>query len=147
MPALIASPYESERLWTSAYQGKRARLCLAINSGSLGVNSTTANWDAVEISGNGYARHEWTLPAGAYSSGNERYEAASELCSFQASSSGVGLNWDTAYLVLGTISGGITTWNTNISFLLTESPNIVLYPGEPGSYNLTLFTDGFVVSA
>jgi hypothetical protein len=146
MPPFVQTPYEAGRIWTSSYQGRRARLCLAVNSGSLSASSTTAQWDAAEISGNGYARHQWTLPAGSYNSTSERFEAPSQLCSFQASANGVGLTWNTAYIVLGTISGSSTTWDTGIAFLLVESPNVVLYPGEPRAYDVLLFTDGFVVS-
>lgn len=146
MPPFIQTPYEAGRIWASSYQGRRARLCLAVNSGSLSAGSTTAQWDAAEISGNGYARYQWTLPAGSYNSTSERFEAPSQLCSFQASANGVGLTWNTAYIVLGTISGSSTTWDTGIAFLLVESPNVALYAGEPRTYDVLVFTDGFVVS-
>jgi hypothetical protein len=144
---LIQTPYEAERLWANSYQGKRARLCLANNTGTLTASSTTAQWDAVELTGNGYARYEWTIPAGAYNTTSERFQAPAQLCEFQASSGGTGLNWNTAYLVVGTISGSATTWNTGVSFILNESPTVALYPGEPRGYNILLFTDGFLVTS
>jgi hypothetical protein len=148
MPAaMIQTPYEAGRLFANDYAGKRARLCLANNSGSLGVNSNTAAWDAVELSGNGYSRYQWTIPSGSYNSTTERFEVAAQLCEFAASSGGSGLSWNTAYLVLGTISGSTTTWFTGVSFVLPESPNVVVSPGEPRSYNVLLFTDGFLVTA
>jgi hypothetical protein len=145
--AMTQTPYEAGRLFASNYAGKRARLCLAVNSGSLGVTSNTAAWDAAELSGNGYARFEWTIPSGSYNSTTERFEVAAQLCEYAASSGGAGLNWNTAYLVIGTISGSTTTWNTGVSFVLTENPNVVLSPGEPRSYSVLLFTDGFLVTA
>lgn len=146
MATFLQSPFEAARLWSASYQGRRARLCLAVNSTGLSLASTTAQWDTAEISGNGYARYQWTLPAGSYDNADQRFEAPSEICSFQASSNGVGLTWNTAYIVLGTISGNTTTWDTGVAFVLVESPNIALYPGEPRSYSVTPFTSGFIVS-
>lgn len=141
------TPYEAGRYWANNYAGKVARLSLAVNPGTLSLLSTTAAWDAVELSGNGYARHEWILPAGSYNSVTERFEAPTELCQFQASSSGTGLSWNIAYIVVGTGSIGSASWNSGVSFILTESPSIALYPGEPKGYSVRLFTDGFIVTS
>lgn len=145
--AFTMTPFEAERYWSNLYAGKVARLSLAQNPGTLTASSTTAAWDAAEISGNGYARYEWVLPAGSYNTVTERFEAPSQLCEFQASSSGTGLNWNTAYIVVGTGSVGSASWNTGVSFVLNESPSIALYPGEPRGYNILLFTDGFLVTS
>lgn len=139
MATMIQTPYEAGRIWAASYAGQTARACLAVNTGSLSASSTAAQWDAAEISGNGYARHTWTLPAGSYNTTTERFEAPPQLVQFQASANGLGLSWDALYIVIGS--------NTGISFLLTEAPSVALYPGEPRGYNLTLFTDGFVVSS
>lgn len=147
MPALTQTPFEAGRMFANDYAGKRARLCLANNTTSLGLASTTAQWDAAEISGNGYARVEWTIPSGSYNSTTERFEVAAQAAAFTASSGGSGLSWNTVYLVLGTISGGVTTWFTGVSYLLVESPTVALSPGEPRTYNVVLFTDGFVVTS
>lgn len=138
MASLIVTPYESGRLWANSYAGKTARACLAVNTGSLGISSTTAQWDAAEISGNGYSRYTWTIPSGSYNSATERFEAPEELAGFQASTGGVGMSWDTLYIVIGSNSG--------VSFLFSEAPNIALYPGQNHAYKITLFTDGFVVN-
>jgi len=143
--AMIQTPYEAGRLFASSYSGKVARLCLAVNSGSLGINSNTAAWDAVERSGNGYARVEWTIPAGSYNSTTERYEAPPRVCQFTAT--GSALSWNSVYLVLGNSVDGVTTWNTGVSFLLTESPSITLSAGTSTAYNLTLYSDGFLLTA
>jgi hypothetical protein len=34
-----------------------------------------------------------------------------------------------------------------VSYLLVESPTVALSPGEPRTYNVVLFTDGFVVTS
>lgn len=147
MPAMIQTPYEAGRMFANDYAGKRARLCLANNAGSLGVDSTTAQCDGAEISGNGYARVEWTIPSGSYNATNERFEAAVQAAVFTASSLGVGLAWNFVYLVLGTVANGVTTWNTGVSYILVENPSVALSPGEPRTYNVTLFTDGFLVTS
>jgi hypothetical protein len=145
---MIQTPYEAGRLFASDYAGKKARLCLATTaSGSPGISSTTAQWDAVELSGNGYARYEWTIPTGSYNTTTERFEVAAQVCQFTASSGGAGMSWNAAYLVIGTISGSTVTWNTGVSFTLTESPNAVLSPSEVRSYSVTLYTDGFLLTA
>jgi len=144
---MLQTPYEAGRMFANDYAGKRVRLCLANNTSGLGMTSTTAQWDAAELSGNGYARYEWTVPSGAYNSTTERFEAPNVLATFQASGGGAGLSWNTAYLVIGTISGGVTTWGTGVSYILVESPTVALAPGEPRGYNVLLYTDGFTVTA
>jgi hypothetical protein len=147
MPAaMLQTPYEAERLFAGDYAGKKARLCLATTtSGSPNLSSNTAAWDAVERSGNGYARCEWTIPTGSFNSTTDRFEAGSQSCVFTAS--GSALTWNAAYLVIGTISGGVTTWGTGVSFVLTESPSISLAAGASRIYTVQLFTDGFTVTA
>lgn len=133
------------RVYTAAYQGRRARLCLAINSASLTADSTTAEWDAVEITSqasDGYARVVWTLGAGAYSTGLGMVQSTQFLATFQASPSGLGLTFDTAYLVLGTVNGGTTTWDTTIERILVLPPaNQALSPGQPLSFEDIVLVD------
>lgn len=142
---MIQTPFEAGRLFANNYAGKKARLCLATTtSGSPGASSTTAQWDAVERSGNGYNRCEWTIPAGSFNNTTERFEADSQSCTFTAS--GSALTWNAAYLVIGTISGSTVTWGTGVSFVLTESPSISLAAGASRIYTVQLFTDGFTVT-
>ena len=147
MPAaMLQTPYEAEGLFALRYAGKKARLCLATTTGgSPGLTSNTAAWDAVERSGNGYARCEWTIPAGSFNNTTERFEAGSQSCLFTAS--GSALTWNAAYLVIGTISGSTVTWGAGVSFVLTESPSISLAAGTSRIYTVQLFTDGFTVTA
>ena len=139
------SPGELGRVWAASYEGKTARLCLALNTGGLTKASTTAQWDALELSGNGYSRVSWTLPAGAFDATADRFQVEERLCSFAASANGAGLTYDTVYLVIG--SGSPTTWSTSIYGLFTENPNIALPPGAPRSYRIRLFTDDVIVTA
>ena len=147
MPAaMLQTPFEAERLFVERYAGKKARLCLATTTGgSPGLSSNTAAWDAVERSGNGYARCEWTIPAGTFNGTTDRFEAGPQSCQFTAS--GSALTWNAAYLVIGTISGSTVTWGTGVSFVLNESPSISLAAGATRIYTVQLFTDGFTVTA
>ena len=147
MTVMALTPYGAGRVYGSSYQGKRARLCLAVNPGTLGPTSTTAQWDAVELSGNGYARYEWTIPAGSYNTTTGQFEAPAELCSFEASAQGVGLTWNTAYLVLGTVLNNVTTWNTGVEMIFVESPNVAIYPGQPSAYNVTLINKSILTAS
>ena len=144
---MIQTPFEAERIFAASYAGKKARLCLATAT-TQDLESTTAQWDAVEKSGNGYIRCEWIIPEGSYNSGAERFEAETQDCQFIASSGGAGLSWNAAYLVIGAIGGGgVVTWNTGVSFVLTENPVVTLAAGTSRPYTVTLFTDGFTVTA
>jgi len=148
MPAaMLQTPFEAERLFVERYAGRKARLCLATTtSGSPGLSSNTAAWDAVERSGNGYARCEWTIPAGTFNGTMDRFEAGAQSCQFTAL--GAALTWNAAYLVIGTIgSGSVVTWNTGVSFVLAENPSISLAAGASRVYTISLFTDGFSVTA
>lgn len=139
------SPGELGRVWAAAYQGKTARLCLANNIGGLTKSNTTSQWDAQELSGNGYARVTWTIPAGSFDATADRFQPPTQLGTFTASANGAGLTYDTVYVVIG--AGSPTTWESTIYGLFTEAPNIVLPPGAPRSYRLQLFTDDVIVTA
>jgi hypothetical protein len=145
---MIQTPFEAGRLYANDYAGKKARLCLATTaSGSPGASSTTAQWDAVERSGNGYVRCEWTIPSGSFNATTDRFEAGAQECVFSASAGGAGLTWNAAYLVIGTFSSGTVTWSAGVSFLLAESPSISLAAGTSRTYTVRIFTDGFTVTA
>jgi hypothetical protein len=136
------------RGYAATYQGRVARACLAINPGSLTVDSTTADWDAAEITGQagyGYSRVIWTLPAGAYSGGDGFFKGQVQNVTFQANGSPQGLQYNSLYLVTGTVSGGVTTWATYIEQLYTFSPTIALASGEPQTYPTYLLVDEFTV--
>lgn len=149
--AMQWSNAELLRVHAVAYQGRKARLCLAINSASLTKDSTTAQWDAVEISSqasNGYAKVEWTLPAGAYTATQGMVVGTGNLCTFQASAGGLGLQFDTAYLVLGTASGGTTTWDTTVAGILPMLPeDQTLSPGQPLSIEVFTMVDDITAVA
>lgn len=144
---MIVTPFAQQAMWNAWANGKRARLCLATNSGSLSQTSTTAQWDAAEISGNGYSRYTWTLPAGSYDSFAARFQAPTELATFTASTGGVGLTYNSLYLVLGVAVGNNVTWDTGVTAIFAENPSVALAPGEPKGYNIRLFTDNIIATS
>lgn len=141
---------ELGRVYGAAYQGRSARLCLAQNPGSLTKASTRTQWDAAEITAQaseGYARATWTIPAGAYNSTTGDFRSPAQLATFTADADGLGLAWDTVYLVLGTTVGGVTTWDTHVAGIYVEAPTIALAPGQPRSYEVVLPVDDITTLA
>lgn len=146
--AWTATPFLDEQLFANTFAGKRASMRLCVNPGSLGVTSTRAQWEAVELTGNGYARYEWTIPSGSFNSTTNRWQAPPQLCEFTASSGGSGLTWNTAIIVLGTFANNVFTPQSGVSFLLTEPSNRTILAGAPpSSYQVTIHTDGFTVTS
>lgn len=146
--AWTVTPFLDEQLFTNTFAGKRASMRLCNNPGSLDVTSTRTQWEAVELSGNGYARYEWTIPAGSFNSTTQRWEAPPQLCEFSASAGGAGLTWNSAVIVLGTLSNNVFSPQSGISFLLSEPSNQTILAGaSPRSYQVTLFTNGFTVTS
>jgi hypothetical protein len=144
--ASIAQCSQSElgRVYELSYQGKPARLCLAFDT-ALTINSTTAQWDAVELaSANGYARQLFTPAAGSYDSAINMFKSPDITLTFTAS--GAGFSYNRAYLVLGTLSGGVTTWNTYISYLIIEPETVALAPGVSKPYAINLLSNDITVS-
>jgi hypothetical protein len=55
--------------------------------------------------------------------------------------SGAGFTFNRVYGVIGTVSGGVTTWNTNISYLWAETESIGLSPGVSRPYKVVFLSD------
>ena len=138
------SSNELLRVHSSSYQGKIIRLCLAFDS-SLTIESTTAQWDAVELaSANGYARSIITIPSATYDSTIAMSKSSESTATFTAS--GVGFTYNRVYGVIGTVSGGVTTYNSYISFLFAESESKALSPGMSQSYPFTFLANNMTSS-
>lgn len=137
--AFQVSKAELSRVYTAAYEGKVIRFCLSSNT-SLTVDSTTAQWDAVELaSSNGYARVVITIPSATYDNTIGMQKSSELTATFTGASSG--FSFSRVYGVIGTVSGGVTTWNTNISYLFVESTPISLAAGISQPYKVYLLTD------
>lgn len=148
MPAFVMTPYQDGLTYAATFAGKALKACLAVNPGSLTDTSTVAQWDAAKLSGNGYADFTWTAPAGSFNSTTGRFEASSQLASFTAAAGGAGLTWNAVYLVAGSISGGVTTWETTAPrAILLLGSSFVLPAGKAYGYTINIFADGFTVTS
>jgi hypothetical protein len=135
------STYELKRVAGLAYEGKAVRVCLAsVASSGYTVESTTANWDSVELaSTNGYARVTvGSLAVGAYDATDGRYEVgptsgANKTIDATFTASGGSLTWDRVYVVIGT--------ELNIAYLGSESPAVTLASGQSITYRIQLAVD------
>ena len=126
------SQKELERVAALAYEGETLKVMLcSVGATGYTAQSTVANWQSVEASGNGYVRYSAVIGTGSYSGTNGRYELPNVDAAFTAS--GVGYTYDRVVLYID----GATYPHS----ILTESPNIVMAPGQTQTYRLSLNTD------
>jgi hypothetical protein len=126
------SQKELARVAGLAYEGETLKVMLC----SVGVTgytaeSTVANWQSVEQSGNGYVRYSTVIPTGAYDAGDGRYEIPAIDAAFTAT--GAGYSYDR---IICYIDGA-----TYIHSLIVEDPNITLAAGQTQTYRIQLVTD------
>jgi hypothetical protein len=128
----IISQRELKRVAALAYEGETLKIMLC----SVGVSgftseSTVANWQSVEQSGNGYVRYSEVIATGAYDAVDARYEMPAIDADFTAT--GAGYTYDRIVIY---IDG-----ETYIHSLITEDPNIALAAGQTQTYRIQLTTD------
>lgn len=126
------STKELQRVAELAYEGETLKVMLcAVGSTGYTSASTVANWQSVELSGNGYSRASTTVGTGSYNGTTARYEIPS-------------------YDAIFTASGGSLTYDRIVVYIdgatypvsvLTEDPNIVLSSGQSQTYRISLNTD------
>lgn len=126
------SSKELQRVAALAYETKTLKVMLC----SVGVTgytaeSTVANWQSVEKSGNGYVRYSEVIAAGTYSSANGNYALPTIDAEFTAT--GAGYSYDRVVLYID----GATYPHS----VLAESPNVVMSAGQTQTYRLNLTTD------
>lgn len=126
------SQKELQRQAALALEGEtlKVMLCAVGNTGYT-AESTVANWQSVEMSGNGYSRYSTAIGTGSYDSGTGTYKLPDINAAFSAS--GVGYTYDRVVLY---IDG-----ETYIHSILTEAPAVVLSPGQTQTYQLSLRQD------
>lgn len=126
------SQKELKRVAAAAYEGKTIRVMLC-NVGSSGntAESTVSAWQAVEVSGNGYARFTATVGTGSYNGTAAAYVIPDVDAVFTASGSGFSFDTVVAYF----------DGETYVHSITVESPNIVLSPGQTQTYRISLRTD------
>jgi len=126
------SQKELERIAALAYEGETLKVMLcSVGATGYTAQSTVANWQSVEKSGNGYVRYSAVIATGSYDSTDGRYELPDIDAAFTAT--GAGYTYDTVVLY---IDGATYPHST-----LTEAPNIVLAAGQTQTYRLSLNTN------
>lgn len=132
MATTTISQNELARVSAVSYEGKSYRVSLGFrDTASLTAESTTAAWDAVKLSGNGYADVTGTIGTGSYDATNQRYQMPLITAEFNAT--GGALTYDTVYVV---VDG-----NTDVHSITVESPTVTLADGTGVVYRITLATD------
>lgn len=128
------SQRELKRVAAAAYEGKAIRVMLC-DAGVTGYNAetTVANWQSVEVSGNGYSRFSGTVGTGSYDAGEAAYLMPYIDAPFTATAGGGGISFDS---VVTYFQG-----ETYVHSVITESPNEVIPPGKTLTYRRTLGTD------
>lgn len=126
------SQKELKRQAALVFEGETLKVMLC-NVGTSGytAESTVANWQSVEASGNGYSRFSVTIGTGSYDGTTGTYKLPDINATFTASGSGFTFDRVVAY-----IDG-----ETYIHSLSVESPNIALAPGQSQTYQISLRQD------
>jgi hypothetical protein len=126
------SQKELARVAGLAYEGETLKVMLcSIGATSYNAESTVANWQSVEKSGNGYVRYSTTIAAGSYDAVDGRYEMPAIDAAFTAT--GAGYSYDR---IICYIDGA-----TYIHSMIVEDPNIALAAGQTQTYRIQLTTD------
>lgn len=126
------STKELQRVAAVAYESKTLKVMLcSIGATGYTAESTVANWQSIEKSGNGYVRYSEVIGTGSYSSTNARYQLPTIDAAFTAT--GAGYTYDRVVLYID----GATYPHS----VIVENPNIVLSAGQTQTYRLNLNTD------
>ena len=126
------SQKELARIAGLAYEGKTIKVMLcSVGTSGFTSESTVANWQTVEQSGNGYVRGSSLVSVGSYDSLDGRYEMPQSDFAFTAT--GAGYSYDRIIIYIDT--------ETYIHSMITESPNISLAAGQTQTYRIQLVTD------
>lgn len=126
------SQKELKRQAGLVFEGKTLKVMLcSVGATSYTAESTVANWQSVEKSGNGYARYSTTIGTGAYDATSNTYKLPDIDAAFTAT--GAGYSYDRIVLY---VDG-----ETYIHSLIAEDPNITLSAGQTQTYRLSLRCD------
>ena len=127
------TPAEITRVGVAAYEGKTYKLRLANNTTGLTALSTVAQWDAAQLTGNGYYSVEGTIGTGTFESTGTVFTLPELTATFTAA----GGNWTYNTLYVTLTSGSTTTLHS----IVVESPEVTLIDGGSITYRVSLFTD------
>lgn len=126
------SQKELERIAVLAYEGETLKVMLcSVGSTGYDAQTTVANWQTVEKSGNGYVRYSEIIGTGTYDTSDGRYELP--LIDAEFTASGSGYSYDRIVLY---IDG-----ETYIHSVISESPAVTLVADQTQIYRLQLNTN------
>jgi hypothetical protein len=126
------SQKELKRQAGLVFEGETLKVMLcSVGATGYTAESTVANWQSVEKSGNGYVRYSTTIGTGAYDAVSGTYKLPDIDAEFTAT--GAGYSYDRIVLY---IDG-----ETYIHSLIAEDPNITLSAGQTQTYRLSLRCD------
>lgn len=126
------SQKELARVADLAYEGETITVMLcSVGASGYTVESTVANWQSVEKSGNGYVRFTAVASTGSYDATDGRHEVPLIDAAFTAT--GAGYSFDRVAIY---VAGA-----TYLHSLLTESPAQTLLAGQTKTYRILLATD------
>lgn len=132
MPFSVAiSTKELERVAVSAYEGKTIYVMLCARtteaSASYTEETTVADWQTVQISGDGYSLFSATVGTGSYSVTNGRYEVPPVQAAFTSTGT---ITYDTAVVYF---DGALYPHS-----VILEDPDVVLLEGQVYRYAINL---------
>lgn len=126
------SQKELERIAALAYEGETLKVALcSVGATGYTAQSTVANWQSVEKSGNGYVRYSEVIGTGSYDATDARYEIPAIDAAFTATGAGYSYDRIVYYIDGATYPIGV----------ITEDPNITLAAGQTQTYRITLCAD------
>tara|TARA_R110000868_G_scaffold172294_5_gene408190 strand:- start:648 stop:1052 length:405 start_codon:yes stop_codon:yes gene_type:complete len=126
------STKELKRQAAACFEGKTIKVMLcSVGATGYTAESTVANWQSVEATGNGYTRFSATIGTSTYNATTARQELPVINAAFTASGGTIGYDRVVIY-----ING-----ETYIHSLVVESPNIILAAGQTQTYAITLAQD------
>lgn len=126
------SQRELKRLAGLGYEGKTLKVMLCeVGSSGFTAESTVADWQSVEIVGNGYVRYSAVITTGTYSEVTASYNMPYVDAAFTATDDGYSYDRIISY-----ING-----ETYIHSEIVEDPNITLAAGQTQTYRVELAVD------
>jgi hypothetical protein len=125
------SQKELKRQAELVFEGKTLKVMLCdVGISGYTAESTVANWQSVEKTGDGYVRYSAVIPAGAYDSVSGTHKIPDINAEFTATLS---YSYDRVILY---IDG-----ETYIHSMIIEDPNVTLSTGQTQTYRLSLRQD------
>jgi hypothetical protein len=126
------SQKELQRVAALAYEGKTLKVMLCtVGASGYTAQSTVANWQSVEKSGNGYARFTSAIGTGSYDATEGAYVMPNIDAAFTAT--GAGYTFDTVVVYID----GATYPHS----VITEDPALSMSPAQTQTYRISLRQD------